>query len=621
MIGTACTAAPSPWRWQQADQGVPAALPIPTILVASDRPALWLVATDTPPQLYRSEDGGRSWERADAGLGGRRVHVLLAVPGAPEVFLAGTSDGLFRSEDGGRTWLMMPDIPASIALPAEGRHPGRQVYGLAAGPDATLYVAGAGAQPWRSTDAGRTWLPLTRLPAGGAVLALALSPDGRRLWAGSDGAGLFRSDDGGQTWQAVADIPSTFVAGIWFDPQDDRLAYARTRVGLYYSRDGGLTWQRSGVALSGRLDGLIPGPEPGQALVLANDGRVYRSDDGGHRWQWQGRLPRGGVVLTAQRHPADGSILVGHQTGLWRSDDEGRTWQPWPATPGRPRLYDLTQTADGTLYLATSAGLFRTADPTAAWEPVTADLPTATALAVAAASDAAVLYAGFEGHGLYRSSDGGRRWTATTLAVPDPVGILVHPRNPGQVWVRAAFQRLYESRDAGATWHTPWQGLDLSTELIALAWVPADPPLLFAAGTEQLYRRVGDGPWQAVGPLLAGQTVFTLLTDPEQPSHLLLGATRGVYRSTDAGLTWEAWGRGLEEVTVTALLAAPGRSRTLLAGTKYHGLWRSDDGGRTWRPAGLEGRSIVRLLITADRRHLLAVADDGLWRASWEETQ
>lgn len=600
---------------------MPAALPIPAVLVAPDNVAFWLVATDTPPQLYRSEDGGHSWERTDTDLGGRRVHALLAVPDTPGIFLVGTSDGLFRSEDGGRTWRMVPDVPTPIALPAEGHNPGRQVYSLIAGSDGALYLAGAGAQPWRSTDTGRTWTPLTRLPAGGAVLALALSPDGRRLLAGSDGAGLFRSDDGGHTWQGVADIPATFVAGIWFDPEDGRLAYTRTRVGLYRSDDGGLTWQRSAVALSGRLDALVPGPGPGQALVLAHDGRVYRTDDGGQTWRWQGSLPRPGVVLTAQRHPGDGSVLVGHQTGLWRSEDEGRTWQTRPLTPGRPRLYDLTQTADGTLYLATSAGLFRTANPMAGWEPVMAGLPAATALAVAAATEAAVLYAGFEGHGLYRSRDGGRSWSATPLPVPDPVGILVHPHNPEHVWVRAAFQRLYESRDGGATWHTPWEGLDLSTELVSLAWVPADPPLLFAAGTEQLYRRVGDGPWQAVAPLLAGQTVFTLLADPEQPAHLLAGTTRGVYRSTDAGLTWETWGRGLEEVTVTALLAAPGRTRTFLAGTKYHGLWRSDDGGRIWRPAGLESRSIVRLLITADRRHLLAATADGLWQASWEEGQ
>jgi photosystem II stability/assembly factor-like uncharacterized protein len=555
----------------------------------------------------------------DADLGGRRVHALLAVPDNAGVLLAGTSDGLFRSEDEGRSWRMVPNLPTPIVLTAEARDRGRQIYSLAAGPDGVLYLAGAGAQPWRSTDAGRTWSPLTRLPAGGAVLALAMASDGRRLLAGSDGAGLFRSDDGGHTWQAVADIPATYVAGLWFDPQDGRLVYARTRAGLYRSHDGGFTWQRSAVALSGRLDALVPGPGPGQALVLANDGRVYSSDDGGHSWQWQGSLARSGVVLTAQHHPADGSILVGHQTGLWRSTDEGRTWQNRPMTPGRPRLYDLIQTADGMLYLATSAGLFRTTDPTGGWEAVTMDLPTATALTIAAAADASLLYAGFEGHGLYRSTDGGRRWSATTLEVPDPVGVLVHPREPGHVWVRAAFQRPYESRDAGATWRTPWEGLDLSTELMALAWVPADPPLLVAAGTEQLYRRVGDEPWQAIAPLLAGQTVFTLVADPVQPSHLLVGATRGVYRSTDAGLTWEAWGRGLEEVTVTALLVVPGRTRTLLAGTKYHGLFRSDDGGRTWRPLGLEGRSIVRLLITTDHRHLLAATDDGLWRASWAE--
>jgi photosystem II stability/assembly factor-like uncharacterized protein len=619
LLLTACTARPPQPVWEPLGRDLPAVQPVLAIAVAATDPALWLVATDEPPRLYRSLDGGVSWERLEEGWETRRVYTLLAVPGREGVFLAGTSDGLFRSEDAGRTWTAIPDVPRPVLLPSGWFWPGRQVYSLVAAKEGTLYLGGAGAQPWQSTDAGRTWHPLAPLPAGTAILALALTADGRLL-AGSDGAGLFRSDDGGQSWHRVTALPATYVAGLWPDPDDEGLVYARTRAGLYRSEDGGETWVRTAVSLSGRLDVLLPGPQRGQALVFANDGRVYSSTDGGQRWAWRGTLNRRGVVLTARRHPADGSILLGHQTGLWQSRDEGRTWRLWPTAPGLPRLYDLIQTADGILYLATSAGLYRSHDGGSHWEPVADGLPTATALAIAAApADATILYAGFEGHGLYRSTDGGRTWTATALDVPDPVGILVDPTAARHVWVRAAFQRIYESRDGGAHWTTPWEGLDLSTELITLAWIPTAPPTLFAAGTERLHRRrEGDERWQPVAPLMDGQTVFSLVADPDNPRQLYAGATRGVYRSTDAGLSWEPWGRGLETITVTGLLVLPERPRVLLAGTKYHGLFRSDDGGRTWRAAGLEGRSIIRLLMTPDGRRLLAATDEGLWRTTWE---
>lgn len=633
ILGAGCTSQPAPvgplpphaapLAWRPASLGLPAARPVSAFAVDPTNPALILAATLAPPQLYRSVDRGASWQPVGQELGGRLVHTLLAVPNARGVFLAGASDGLFRSDDGGVTWRAIPDLPRPIVPPQRLERQGRNVYALLAAAAGALYLAGEEARPWRSLDQGVTWQPLGALPADATLLSLAVSADGARMLAGTDGAGLFHSNDGGQTWRRAADVPATFVAGVWFDLLDNRWAYARTRAGLYRSGDGGQRWQPAGTEFEGRVDALLPGPEAGQALLLTNAGQVYAADDGGRTWQLRGKLGRPGTAYGLWRAPNDASatLVAATHAGLWRSNDEGGAagsrWQPWPYGPGPAVANDLALAADGALYLATPAGVYRSDDDGATWAPCSDGLPAASVISVAAApSNPAVLYAGIDGAGLYRSSDGGRAWVATRLEVPSAPGILIDPTDPDHLFIRAAYQRIYESRDGGATWHTPWDGLDLSTEIIALDWGPDAPSALFAAGAEALYRSVNGGQsWQPLAAELSGQTIFQVAVDGHDPQRLYAAATKGTYLSRDGGATWAPWGRGLEDVTVSALVFHPRRPQEIFAGSRYRGVYRSQDGGETWQSAGLEGASIYRLIVAAGGRWLIAAADRGVWRA------
>jgi photosystem II stability/assembly factor-like uncharacterized protein len=613
----------APLEWQAASAGLPAARPVLAFAADLTDPALMLAATIAPPQLYRSLDRGASWQPAGRELEGRLVHALLAVPETNGIFLAGASDGLFRSDDGGVTWRAIPDLPRPIVPPQGLERQGRSVYVLLAAADGALYLAGEDVRPWRSLDQGVTWQPLGALPAGAALLALAVSADGSRLLAGSDGAGLFSSDDGGQTWRQAADVPMTFVAGLWFDPADNRLAYARTRAGLYRSDDGGQRWQPVETEFEGRVDALLPGLKARQALLLTNAGQVYATDDSGRTWRLRGKLGRPGTAYGLWRLPSDAgaTLIAATHAGLWRNDDKGGAasspWQPWPHGPGPAAANDLARAADGALYLATPVGIYRSDDDGATWMSRSDGLPAAAVLSVAIApSNPQVLYASIDGAGLYRSNDGGRTWVRTRLEVPSAPGILVDPADPDHLFIRAAYQRVYESRDGGETWRTPWDGLDLSTEIIALGWGPDAPSVLYAAGAEALYRSVNGGQsWQPMAAELSGQTVFQVAVDARDPKRLYAGATKGAYLSRDDGATWAPWGRGLEDVTVAALAFHPTRPQEVFAGSRYRGVYRSQDGGETWQPAGLEGASVYRLVVAAGGRWLIAVADRGVWRA------
>jgi hypothetical protein len=77
----------------------------------------------------------------------------------------------------------------------------------------------------------------------------------------------------------------------------------------------------------------------------------------------------------------------------------------------------------------------------------------------------------------------------------------------------------------------------------------------------------------------------------------------------------EVWGRGLEDISVTALLAVPNHPSQLLAGTAYNGIYQSVDWGFTWQPIGPPdlGQDVVEDLAWGPDGELFAVTTGGVW--------
>ena len=108
--------------------------------------------------------------------------------------------------------------------------------------------------------------------------------------------------------------------------------------------------------------------------------------------------------------------------------------------------------------------------------------------------------------------------------------------------------------------------------------------------------------WQSLGP--PGGDVHTLGHDPQHPSQLYLGTADGhIFGSADAGEHWLLLGRvstRLDEV-LTVILVDPRKSQTIYAAawtrdsSKGGGVFRSDDGGLTWRDSGLAGQAVRAL--------------------------
>ena len=134
--------------------------------------------------IFVSRDSGATWTKRGYGIGSS-VTAIAADPFQDGVFYVGTSAGIFRSADDGMWWHgASAGLPSSsvLALVADPVRPGR------------LYTATEGGGVYRTIDGAQTWQVFSSGLGSFQVQPLVISPDGRRLHAGTNGGGVFELD-------------------------------------------------------------------------------------------------------------------------------------------------------------------------------------------------------------------------------------------------------------------------------------------------------------------------------------------------------------------------------------------------------------------------------------------
>src|SRR6185503_9223212 len=211
--------------------------------------------------VYKSMDAGKTWKRI--GLEDTRqiprirVHPknpdLVYVAALGHVWGPNEQRGVFRSKDGGKTWekvFSRGNKAGAIDLILDPSNPNTIYAGFweVYRKPWTLESGGPGSGIFKSTDAGDTWVELTRnsgLPRGviGKV-GIAVSPaNPERVWAivEAEDGGVFRSDNGGQTWTKVNEERrlrqrAWYYTRIYADPKNADTVYV-LNTGFYRSND------------------------------------------------------------------------------------------------------------------------------------------------------------------------------------------------------------------------------------------------------------------------------------------------------------------------------------------------------------------------------------------------
>jgi photosystem II stability/assembly factor-like uncharacterized protein len=295
------------------------------------------------PTIFRSTDRGKSWKeaarppafaKAPDGKGRSVDHTFWLTPGhasQPGVWFAGTSpQGLFRSEDGGSSWEPFSPINDDaqyrewMGTVQDGTPDGPKLHSIIVDPrDPNLILFGmSGGGVHESADGGRTFLPLIEglevvegFDRSNATFhdphCIRLCPSNPDRLYQQNHCGIYRLDRPTREWVRIGRSMPRRVGDVGFP----LVVHPRNADTVWVlPMDGGTVWPRT-----------------------SPDGRpaVYRTNDAGKTWARQDAgLPEKHAWWTVKRQAmcADAGDPLGLYFGttsgeLWMSADEGRKWK------------------------------------------------------------------------------------------------------------------------------------------------------------------------------------------------------------------------------------------------------------------------------------------------------
>lgn len=228
--------------------------------------------------LYRSRNGGQSWETIDVpGLKDGQISSVAASSAANGVlYVAGPVLGLLRTGDGGKTWM-----DRSQGLPS------RNVIAVAAHTTQpnTVYAVVKDQGIYRSQDSGQNWRLMDRASQDGLRQLVHSDMPGSMqtgwLFAAT-AKGVRRIMDCFCLWQTAGKLNSQAYA-ITYEPKEPKHLYAATAKGLFRSTDGGENWV--GIASPSSNVVALAYTPAGVLFGINADGTLYDSADQGQSWK------------------------------------------------------------------------------------------------------------------------------------------------------------------------------------------------------------------------------------------------------------------------------------------------------------------------------------------------
>ena len=287
--------------------------------------------------------------------------------------------------------------------------------------------------------------------------------------------------------------------------------------------------------------------------------------------------------------------------------------------PGHPNI----------LFIATNDAVYKTRDDGATWITVTEGLGHARILSLAIhPTNPSTVYAGTLGDAVYRSVDGGNRWSIINAGMKEHVTyvntFVFHPKNP-EIFLAATTVGIFETKNGGLMWEElSNKGMD-SVYVVSAAIDPIETEILYAGTSGGVYKTTNGGMnWVPINQgLIEGEFrtalalgINSLRMDPANRMTLYAGSTRGAFKTSDGGSTWMKIQEGMGERFVAAIVLHPIEPNVLYAGTQ-NGVYKTTDAGGRWEPLsnGLANLSIRSLAMhPKDPNILYAGTQGGLFK-------
>ncbi|MBX7218109.1 MAG: hypothetical protein K1X90_14195 [Candidatus Kapabacteria bacterium] len=373
----------------------------------------------------------------------------------------------------------------------------------------------------------KQWRQLGPYDLGGRIHTVAVHPtDGKTLWAGAANGGVWKSTNRGDTWRPVMDSENSLSMGaIAVDPKNPDILYAGTGepvsangdtyngAGILKSTDGGETWKPLGLTNVGSITDIVINPNNTNNIIASgvrNNAGLYWTEDGGITWTRSSNI----AIADLSMHPTNpNTLLIGtFSNGLYRTTDGGKSIGT--KVPG----------------IGTSS-------------------VTVSRISVEFAhSDGNIAYA---------------------LAYEYP-GTTIH------------YSRIYKSTNGGQSWTNSFDsdrnGIDFLANVAqsqgyynnVISVHPTNPNIVLAGGVYMVRTGNGGNTWNQTGNEVHVDH-HAMAFDPSNPNVFYSGNDGGMFRSEDAGVSFDKKTRGLAITQFYAMAIDQKKDSLNYGGTQDNG--------------------------------------------------
>ncbi|MFC1555228.1 WD40/YVTN/BNR-like repeat-containing protein, partial [candidate division KSB1 bacterium] len=636
--------------------------------------------------VYKSVDGGKTFQN----MGLKDTHAIGTIiihPKDPDkVYVAAAGHlwgysgdrGLYRTEDGGLTWEKLTN-----GLPDDGKTGAIELVMDPKDSD-NLYVAfwerlrqpyrfdsgGPNGGIFKSTNGGKSWDKLTKgLPEGptGKIgiavykknpkIVMAMVEHGFQPGRNDPdyndmsklGTGLYRSENGGKDWKYINRSNSRpfYYSHIWMNPLDDQIVYWLAS-GFSISYDGGETFEGQSLPVHGDHHALWLDPTNQKRFYLGNDGGASLTQDHGETYEFYDNLIAAQFYAVAADMRDPYWVWGGLQdNGTWGGpskvrDPNGILTDHWVKVGGGDGFHAQCDPTDWrTIYFESQGGALRRHNPETGQSQtirpgrnniinydqyITPEIEETEAekgnrggirfnwsspIHLSPHNPEIVFFAG---NYLFKSVDKGDSWTIISpdLTKNDPIktrretggltqdatGAETHgtiitisesPITPGIIWVGTDDGNIQMTRNSGVSWENVRTRI---REVPDDIWVSRVEASHFEAGTAYVsfdghrsdvftpwvFKTTDFGrTWQNVsGDLPDGQVIYVVKEDLKNPNLLFVGTEFACFATINGGNNWTKLNNGLPTVAVHDLVIHP-RDNDLIAATHGRGIFIMDD--------------------------------------------
>jgi photosystem II stability/assembly factor-like uncharacterized protein len=506
--------------------------------------------------LLKSTDEGASWTRI-ALLDTTNLHGadVIVMDYNGYIYDTPTGGGLLRSTDEGNNWsVLWTNTSNSVTIDSLGN----------------LYLNAQDNSIFRSTDNGQSWHPLSlsALPDRANIL---VADGSQYLYAVIDTTGIYRSSDHGDTWMKFPFQQSIWYTAITVAPNHDLYAIGYTpsyssldpyfNAGMIYkSTDLGATWTLSNNGLNDTLITTVAVAQNGTVFAGTVSGALFRSIDSGRSW-----LQLNGHHLIPDALPACEVTGLGYNNdcdqfvgtlwdGVFRSVDSGKTWQQVDNGLLDTNIFTLGVSPRGNVFALTFArGIFRSTDNGNSWQQKDSGMFSDTVQGLDSImtsilfGNAGRIYVGTL-NGVFLSTDEGDFWQELTPGVPPYEDYLNGPpilsmtfSDSGKIFAGGTSSEIFCSNDNDTSWtalppvsYTTIYGQRYMTCLLVQGGI------ILAGSDSGLFRTTNAGTsWERIQTLDLDRAYINLLMH-DQSGNIYARTDSGVFMSTDFGITWSS---------------------------------------------------------------------------------